>query len=368
MIISNYAKNIIIILLVCIIIYIILPPFGKIKRRFRKAWFTKPKVLKIDVKLNSINNSKKIIDSFIEDDLTKQFKNSKIKKFITYGLKNGKRVRPIILLSIFKHLANPGNKLPNYIIEAVLCIEYIHSASLVIDDIMDEDDERRGEETLHKKFGLTMAQLVALILVSISYQKICYSLKELKKQHIDKINNDFALIIHLNLADNITQLSMGQFLDINIPNNIPRIGDRIRDKINDSLWDIEDLIHKKTSSLFEISFIWAWSFTYFSKDEKDLKGDIEEMRILGRLFGLLFQIADDFEDVEQDLLRDGKNSVMNFVINKGYKAAHRKYHEVLEQFIKLSTEKGILTQEINEILNYLNKKVEVYFYHYQKQK
>ena len=60
-----------------------------------------------------------------------------------YSLDSGKKVRPIIVKSVYKKLGNT-NDLPHYVMQAAIAIEYIHTASLIIDDIMDDDDVTSG--------------------------------------------------------------------------------------------------------------------------------------------------------------------------------------------------------------------------------
>ncbi|MBD3164596.1 hypothetical protein GF323_05310 [Candidatus Woesearchaeota archaeon] len=66
-----------------------------------------------------------------------------------YVLCGGKRLRPIAL--IMGYFAVTG-KIDGRIKKAGLCVEFLHSATLVHDDVMDEDEYRRDSPTMHKKF------------------------------------------------------------------------------------------------------------------------------------------------------------------------------------------------------------------------
>lgn len=81
-------------------------------------------------------------------------------KFAIEG--GGKKIRPAIL--VFACMATGGdfeNALPY-----AASIELVHTASLVIDDIIDSGSLRRGVSSLHKRFGLNTAMLTGVILSS----------------------------------------------------------------------------------------------------------------------------------------------------------------------------------------------------------
>ncbi len=182
------------------------------------------------------------------------------------------------------------------------------------------------------------------------------------------------LIICSTLSENIKNLSTGQYLDISmtedikLPEDVVKTGDMIKNthQLTKYNVDIEDLIHKKTSSLFEISYVLAWLLANCEKDDQEIYEGIEKNRELARKFGLIFQISDDFEDVEQDLRRDGKNSIMNYVINKGLNNANRKYYQLVREYLTLAKQYGLDSPEMNEIINYLNQRVDVYTNYYKQ--
>jgi geranylgeranyl pyrophosphate synthase len=230
--------------------------------------------------------------------------------------------------------------------------------------MMDDDVERRGKSCLHIKYGATMAQLVAMVLVGLSFKNLCSSLKKLLNdpEKGDITNRGVSLVIFNTLAEKMQNLAMGQYLDIDLPKYIEKIEQSDDDltKLSSMKTNIERMIMMKTGSLFELSFIWPYVLTNSQKADDDLVEDVDKMAKIANLFGLIFQISDDFEDVEQDLQKgDGIN---NFVICAGKHEAKKYYDMVEDEFIKLTRKDKILTPEIVEILNYLNKRVNVYYY------
>ncbi len=92
-----------------------------------------------------------VIYPYLEHYLT-QVDNTKLRSIIQYALRGGKCVRGFIVKHIIETLGATNTSNPW---EPIVCIELIHAASLIIDDLpcMDDDILRRGKLTAHKKFG-----------------------------------------------------------------------------------------------------------------------------------------------------------------------------------------------------------------------
>lgn len=80
-------------------------------------------------------------------------------------LRGGKRIRPVLSLRIARLLDSYSPA----VMRAALSVELYHSASLIIDDLpcMDNDDYRRGQPSVHRKYGEATAILAAFGLVSL---------------------------------------------------------------------------------------------------------------------------------------------------------------------------------------------------------
>jgi len=353
-------KDIIIIILLFILIYYNIPKIKKLLRKL-KNYFNPIKYYEIKSDLTLIKKQQKYIQDYILNSIKKDLKNNKIREICLYTLNEGKKIRPIILISLYQQINDNNSKIPLYVLDAACGIEYLHCASLILDDIMDDDNERRGKKSVHFKYGTTKAQLCAIILCTLSMQKIAFSLQELNK---DKpfSNKNIPFFLYKQIFDIINELSLGQFIDIDLPTNLSEISDNFADAIKYKKlnFNIYDLIDKKTSSLFEFCYIMPWIFTNSNNSDNNILTGVNNMKKIAKKFGLIFQISDDFEDVEQDLQREGKNSIMNYVIHKGYKKAFDNYQLYLKKFIKISNKNNVMTPEIKEIINYLTEKVKIY--------
>lgn len=82
---------------------------------------------------------------------------------------NGKRWRPYLLAAVYQTLAE-AEKIPGEVRKAAIAVECFHKASLIHDDIEDNDAKRYGEETLHTVHGVPVAINVGDILLGEGYR------------------------------------------------------------------------------------------------------------------------------------------------------------------------------------------------------
>lgn len=201
-----------------------------------------------------------------------------------YALMNGgKRFRPAL-----SHMVADALNFKQNVTTAALAIEYFHTASLIADDLpcMDDDDERRCKPSLHKVFGEATALLASYALIAAGYGLIATAVKNLKaeRQHcgIEALSNAA-------FNTGVFGATGGQLMDI-YPKDL-------------SLETLRETLHKKTVSLFEISFVFGWIFG---------GGDLlhlDEVKKCASHYGMAFQIADDLGDVEQDVLNGRKINI-----------------------------------------------------------
>jgi len=93
---------------------------------------------------------RKYLDPAVETVLT-------VGNYIVDG--GGKRLRPLLLLLFAKGLGVPQAILLEKILPLAVGIEYIHTASLLHDDVVDEAETRRGKKAAHRIFGNGVAVL-----------------------------------------------------------------------------------------------------------------------------------------------------------------------------------------------------------------
>jgi geranylgeranyl diphosphate synthase type II len=226
---------------------------------------------------------KKIIEQKIVENMPAFGPKNPLRDACEYVLTNdGKRFRPALVYMIADALGHKAD-----VTQAALAIEYCHTASLVADDLpcMDDDDLRRNRPSAHKAFGEDMALLVSYALIAASYGCLEKNSRVIKDSDLPFAKRaDSICVLALENASFNTGLfgaTGGQFVDLYPPDL--------------SLETIRDVLHKKTVSLFEISFVFGW--LYGGGDPARL----DDVKKAAGHFGMAFQIADDIDDLDQDI-------------------------------------------------------------------
>ena len=257
---------------------------------------------------------KQQIDQLLSQHIDQLGPKTPLRDACEYALLNGgKRFRPALVLMIAKAL--------NYqvdVSEAALGIEYFHTASLIADDLpcMDNDDERRNKPSLHKVHGESIALLATYALISAGYAYLAKNEQTLKtSRHPLASQSDHLCVLALENATYNTGIwgaAGGQFLDLAPPSL--------------SIEMLKEVIHKKTVTLFEISFVLGWIFG---------GGDLYQLDLVKKSashFGTAFQIADDLDDMQQDGMN---NHSLNMANLYGKEQAKEMFHGEITQFMAL---------------------------------
>lgn len=193
-----------------------------------------------------------------------------------YALRGGKMLRGFLVLESARLHDVPETAA----LEAALAIECIHAYSLVHDDLpcMDDDDLRRGQPTLHRKWDEATA-----VLAGDSLQTLAFEL--LAREEVGP--HAISLIRTMAEAAGKDGMVSGQMLDIAAETAEAPL----------TLEQITTLQARKTGCLIE------WSACAGAR----LAGaDPAPLRHYAQALGLAFQIADDILDIEGDAATVGK--------------------------------------------------------------
>jgi geranylgeranyl diphosphate synthase type II len=301
-------------------------------------------------------NQKNIIyiDDLIKNHIETYFKNnSQIKNICNYVMDNGKRIRSSIIYDICHTLTN--NKLTT----SILAIEYIHASSLIIDDLpcMDDAKMRRNKDCVHIKYGEAMAQLTSVILLSLAIDAIINGDKYLidNKMLLEEEKNKIQLFVLNNIGETIgyNGAAGGQMMDLMVSDKINSTDDvgNIIKNISEDI-DVDEIIMKKTGKFFESSFIFGWLYG---------KGDfnhLDKIKELSKNFSMAYQILDDVEDMDEDLLTNKKNINQNYALKFGKEKAIEMYHNYMGNFIKILYELQLNSDFFTELIECMNNKME----------
>ncbi len=217
------------------------------------------------------NKINQLLIDFIGDLKVKYGTNHKIIDMIEYSIINeSKKLRSIIILIVGEIFGLSINDLKNYL----LAVEIAHTYTLIHDDLpaLDNDDYRRGLLTAHKKFGEANAILLGDAMQTLAFELILEKNSKFICEKTMQIANFFAKTI-----GGLRGVIFGEFLDINYNNSSD----------ND---DLQKIHMYKTAVFFEFCF---------SMPAKIMSDDpwlIDLFARIGRNYGLVFQLIDDYDD------------------------------------------------------------------------
>ena len=183
----------------------------------------------------------------------------------------GKRLRPLLVLLVAKALQYSGNKHHNL----AAIIEFIHSATLLHDDVVDMSDLRRGRLTANAKWGNAPSVLVGDFLYSRAFQMMV----AIGDMHIMKTLSD--------TTNMISEGEVQQLINVNQPD------------ITEDVYLA--VIRKKTAILFEAACETAAILSDACDDQK------QQLIAYGYHLGLAFQLIDDALDYTGNAEDLGKN-------------------------------------------------------------
>ena len=263
-----------------------------------------------------INNSylelKNLVGSGLDNvsELIKQKLSSEINlihKMTDYHLNSGgKRIRPLLTLAASKLCGYASGSRD---VNLAACIELIHSATLLHDDVIDDSDLRRGIKTANAVWGNQSSILVGDYLFSR-----CFELM---------VDDGSTEILKL-LSSTSSTIAQGEVLQLEHKGEI--------DMLEETYFNI---INMKTAALFAAATRVGACIANKSKKEKDA------LESYGKNLGLAFQIADDALDYYSTQKVFGKEIGKDFFEGKTtmplviiFQKANKEEKEFLKEIFK----------------------------------
>ncbi|QDP02229.1 octaprenyl diphosphate synthase [Thalassotalea sp. PS06] len=217
----------------------------------------------------------------------------------------GKRMRPLLTVLAARAMGYEGK---DHVCLAAI-IEFIHTATLLHDDVVDESELRRGRETANALFGNSASVLVGDFLYTRSFQMMV----TLQNMTVMEVLSD---------ATNI--VAEGEVLQLMNCNDA--------DTTEESYMQV---IYCKTAKLFEAATRLA---AVIMKQPHDVE---DAMTLYGRHLGTAFQLVDDLLDYTADAQEMGKNVgddlsegkptlPLLYAMQKGTDAQEKRIREAIE--------------------------------------
>ena len=240
---------------------------------------------------NQINNSYFQLKDSVEDKLMLTEEKIKTKlisdvelvqKMTDYHMKTGgKRLRALLTLGSAKLC---GYTKGSRDVNLAACVELIHSATLMHDDVIDEGVVRRGKETLNKVWNNHSSVLVGDYLLSRCFEMM--------------VEDGNIEVLKL-LSSTSSKIAQGEVLQLQHKGEV--------DMLEETYLKI---ISAKTAELFAAATKVGAILSNSNKKEKDA------LEFYGRNLGLTFQIADDTLDYNAELKLFGKKIGQDFFEGK----------------------------------------------------
>ncbi|MFQ6051899.1 MAG: polyprenyl synthetase family protein [Candidatus Hydrothermarchaeota archaeon] len=239
----------------------------------------------------------------------------------------GKRIRPS--LTILSCLALGGNE--EEALPVAAAFELIHTFTLIHDDIMDDDDFRRGLPTIHKKWDVPIAILSGDTLFALAFELISSSGLD------SQISKE---ILNL-LARTAVIICEGQTMDLEF----------------EKRWDVKEeeyleMVEKKTASLLSASAM-AGSIVAKGTEEQ-----VNQVANYGKYLGIAFQIKDDLlgivgerSELGKPVGSDIKKGKKNLIILHALENSEGEDRE----FLLNRLGKDFPNDELNKIIRILEK-------------
>ncbi|QIW16659.1 octaprenyl diphosphate synthase [Pasteurellaceae bacterium RH1A] len=229
----------------------------------------------------------------------------------------GKRIRPMIAVLAARALGYTGSAHIN----CAAFIEFVHTATLLHDDVVDESDKRRGRDTANAVFGNAASVLVGDFIYTRSFQMMTNT-------------NNLEVLKIMSAATNVlAEGEVQQLINCNDPNTTEA--------------SYMMVIYSKTARLFEAA----------TQCSAILAGgnaaQIEALKDYGRYLGTAFQLIDDILDYSAEAEKLGKNPGDDLAEGKPTLPllhAMREGDEVQAKLIREAIEQGGKREALEEIL------------------
>ena len=222
------------------------------------------------------------MDALLPTEVEGRIGENRLARAMRYSaLAGGKRIRPFILLQT----ANLFGVSESCSLMAAAAIEFIHCFSLVHDDLpaLDNDDERRGQASLHKKFDEATAILTGDALLTYAFEVLSH-----ETTHYEP-SVRLELISCIARATGANGMIGGQMIDI------------LSEQRDLNMDQITRLQRMKTGQLFQAS---CEAGAILGKATRNAR---MALRGYASNLGLVFQITDDLLDATVERNEDGSS-------------------------------------------------------------
>lgn len=261
-----------------------------------------------------------LVEPVIKDLLTQDVEASNAETVFYQCKLGGKRIRPALV--VLSGLVFGGDV--DGLLYPAASVEILHNSTLIIDDIIDHSESRRGQPTVWKKFGKSIAECVAIDYFATIFRGLSHTNNSLKL--IDLYSKTLKVVVDGEIKDILFERSGREDEDFVVNNRYQVI---TKD-------DYFKMVGQKTATLLQ-ACCKAGAIYANASD-----GQVEQMGNFGYNLGIAFQIRDDMLDIFGDEKEFGKKIGKDIIEKK------LGNHIILSAVEQLGSED---TDKINELLS-----------------
>ena len=263
----------------------------KLKALERKNIEINPLLEKYSTYIKKINT---VLDSELE-----LYAESEFKEPLKYALNGGKRIRPIILLLASECVG----EIDDNTFAAACAIEFLHTESVIHDDIIDNETLRRQKDPFHIKYGYNTSVLTGDFVLGLILNIA------------SRINNPR---VTKNLATTAMMMSEGEVIE-----------SRLEASEDVTFDDYLKVIEYKTATAFETASRLGAIISGGTEEE------IESLADYGKNIGIAYQIRDDLLDWQNE------DKLFNLLIKKSLDP--RNVFNDMEELLKKYTDRAVFS-------------------------
>ncbi len=256
------------------------------------------KNIEINPLLDKYSEYIKKINNALDSELN-LYSESEFKEPLKYALYGGKRIRPIILLLS----SECTGKIDDNTLAAACAIEFLHTESVIHDDIIDNETLRRQKDPFHIKYGYNTSVLTGDFVLGLILNIA------------SRINNPR---VTKNLATTAMMMSEGEMIE-----------GRLETSEDVTFDDYIKVIEYKTAIAFETASRLGAIISGGTENE------IESLADYGKNIGIAYQIRDDLHDWQNE------DKLFNLLIKKS--SDPRDIFNRMEELLKKYSDQALVS-------------------------
>lgn len=226
---------------------------------------------------------------------------------------HAKRIRPLLCLYYFNLFHEAFDE---RLVNIAVAAEFIHTASLLHDDIIDDAERRRGKTSVNRTYGNKIAVLAGDYLLSEAFKLLLVG---------ERVLVDKAIMV----VSEMTKAAVAEF--------------NARGNMGLNVLDLQKIAVGKTGYLFS----WCGFAVSVLCGRLDMTDALWQ---LGKHIGIIFQLADDIKDFDGDqALKDVGRDLRNLDLSVPILLAAQEHKELMQELLSMARGRELSDEKIHQL-------------------